>query len=206
MRRIKDGLEVFKAHYRHEVGTLYQQLETLEAQLADAELGHLKADLDDASAAPPGPSEAASGSPRFTSDAIRALFRDVAKAIHPDLARDGSARDRRHALMAEANRAYAEGDEEQLRRILLSWERSPDAVQGSDPVAHRLRLIRRVAQLEERLAAVQAEFDEASASPLWRLKAQVDEAAAKGRDLVGEMVRRLKRDILIASNRLAAMR
>lgn len=36
------------------------------------------------------------------------------------------------------------------------------------------------------------------ASPLHELKTMVDEAAAKGRDLVVEMVDHLKRDILVA--------
>ena len=34
----------------------------------------------------------------------------------------------------------------------------------------------------------------------------VDEAAAKGKDLVRESSRRLKRDIMVATNRLDAMR
>ena len=63
------------------------------------------------------------------------------------------ARDRRHSLMIEANRAYAVGDEEQLRAILQAWERSPEAVQGTDPEAMRLRLVRRIAQIEEQLEA-----------------------------------------------------
>ncbi len=100
----------------------------------------------------PGPSRA----PRFTSDAVRKLFRDVARIIHPDLAGDEHTRDRRHALMIQANRAYAMRDEEQLRRILESWERSPEAVQGSDPAATRLRLERRLAQIEEHLDAAPA--------------------------------------------------
>jgi hypothetical protein len=44
------------------------------------------------------------------------------------------------------------------------------------------------------------------ASPLYELKAKVDEAAARGQDLVADMVRRLKRDIMAATNRLDAMR
>src|SRR5207344_1284638 len=106
--------------------------------------------------APGGANEPATGArpespPRYTSDVVRKLFRDVAKAIHPDLARDELARDRRHALMIAANRAYALGDEEELRLILQAWERSPEAVQGSHPEAMRLRLVRRIAQIEEQL-------------------------------------------------------
>jgi hypothetical protein len=205
--RLKGELDVFKAHYRQQVGTLYQQLDALEVAIAEAELGELSAEVGEAppdadAGAPPRASEA----PRFTSDAIRRLFRDVAKAIHPDLSEDEAARHRRHALMAEANRAYADGDAEQLRMILDAWTRSPEAVRGSDPVAIRLRLTRRVSELEERLAALDAELVALQASPLCELKSKVDEAAAKGRDLIGELVKRLQRDVMVARNRLDAMR
>jgi len=203
--RTAADLEAFKAAYRRRVGALYDQLDELEHAIAEAELGELSADLGEArpsSSPAPARDEAA----RFTSDAVRKLFRDVAKAIHPDLTRDERARDRRHALMIEANRAYAQGDEAQLRHILQTWERSPEAIAGQDPAAVRLRLLRRLAQVEERLAAHDAALDALVRSPLWELKARVDAASASGRDLVAEMVRRLERDVLVASNRLAAMR
>jgi hypothetical protein len=41
---------------------------------------------------------------------------------------------------------------------------------------------------------------------MWQLKTMVDDEAAKGKDLVKDMVRRLKRDILVATNRLDALR
>jgi hypothetical protein len=136
---------------------------------------------------------------------VRKLFRDVAKAIHPDLTRDEGTRDRRHSLMIEANRAYALGDEEQLRSILQSWEKSPEAVQGSDVEATRLRLTRRIAQIEERLNLCAIELAALKDSPMWTLKAMVDEAAGRGKDLVRDMVTRLKRDIMVAKNRLDAI-
>jgi uncharacterized coiled-coil protein SlyX len=205
--RVQGDLDVFRARYRQQVGTLYEQLDALELAIAEAELGELRSEVGEKAGASAGkPASRPAAPARFTSDAIRGLFRDVAKAIHPDLARDAHARDRRHALMIEANRAYADGDEAQLRLILESWERSPDAVQGTDAPAMRLRLERRVAQIEERMAALDAALAELKASALWELKSKVDEAAAKGRDLVGEMVKRLKRDIMVATNRLDAMR
>jgi hypothetical protein len=108
--------------------------------------------------------------------------------------------------MIAANRAYAQRDEVELRRILEAWERSPDAVQGSDPAAIRLRLERRLAQIDEDLALCDRDLTALQASRLYELKAMVDEAAAKGGDLVADMVRRLKRDIMAATNRLDAMR
>jgi hypothetical protein len=44
------------------------------------------------------------------------MFQDVARAVHPDALPDAQhderTRYRRHSLMAEANRAYAERDED----------------------------------------------------------------------------------------------
>lgn len=205
LARMRADLDAFRIDYRQRVGALHEELDALEIAIAEAELGELSKQGKVEANVPHEP-RATAPPPRYTSDAIRRLFRDVAKAIHPDLSRDELARDRRHALMAEANRAYALGDEEQLRWILQAWERSPEAVQGSDPEAVRLRLVRRIGQLEEQLSATAQEVASLQASPLGKLKVLVDEAAAKGKDLVRDMVSRLQRDIMVARNRLDAIR
>jgi hypothetical protein len=69
----------------------------------------------------------------------------------------------------------------------------------------RLRLVRRIAQLEEQLHVHASDLAELHDSALWKLKAMVDDAAAQGKDLIGDMVRRLKRDIMVARNRLEAI-
>jgi hypothetical protein len=205
--RAQSELDAFEISYRHKVGTLHEKLDQLELEIAEAELGELSKRLDHAGAPDqPSAAERPAMAPRFTSDAARKLFRDVAKAIHPDLAHDEATRDRRHTLMIEANRAYELGDEEQLRSILHAWENSPEAVQGSDPEAMRLRLVRRIAQIGEQLEVLASDLAALKDSPLGKLKAMVDEAAATGKDLVRDMVGRLKRDILVATNRLDAMR
>jgi hypothetical protein len=207
LTRAKADLDAFSVDYRRKVGTLHEQLEKLELAIAEAELGEISKRIEEAgsSAAQPAASRP-NPEPRLTSDAVRKLFRDVAKAIHPDLAGDQATRDRRHALMIEANKAYAMGDEEQLRSILQAWERSPEAVLGSDPEAMRLRVIRRIGQIEEQLEIIAADLAELRESPLGQLKAMVDEAAANRKDLVRDMIARLKRDILVATNRLDALR
>lgn len=207
--RVKTDLDAFRISYRQRVGLLHERLDDLELAIAEVELGELSKRVEDGAAGnrigattergPAPPSQ-------YKSDAVRALFRDVAKAIHPDLARDDLTRDSRHALMVEANRAYAMGDEQQLRWILQAWERSPEAVQGADPEAIRLRLRRRVAQIEEHLEMLAADLETLKASALWQLKTMVDQAAAKGKDLIAEMVARLERDIMVATNYLEAIR
>src|SRR5687768_16607706 len=88
-------LAAFRLRYRQDVGLLHEELDELDRAIAEAELGELSKLVEDSGAsAAPGPA----GRPpepaaRFTSDAVRRLFRDVAKTIHPDLARDEEARD-----------------------------------------------------------------------------------------------------------------
>ena len=206
----RTALEAFRLHYKQQVGRLHEELDRLELAIAGAELGELARKLDEAGdgGAPTSASDAdrQDGPARFTSDAVRKLFRDVAKIIHPDLALDPQTRDRRTALMAEANRAYARGDEVQLRWILDTWARSPEAVHGTDPDAERERLERRVTQLAEQLERLELELAELKNTPLWELKAMVDREAIRGRDLVADMVRRLQRDIMVATNRLEAIK
>lgn len=204
--RSKADADAFRIKYRQQVGRLHEELDRLELALAEAELGMLTERLGDGDArkGPPA-AQQTDPQPRFTTDAVRKLFRDVAKAIHPDLAPDDDARDRRHSLMIEANKAYASGDAEQLRAILEAWERGPDAVQGTDREAMRLRLVRRISQIEDQLEVLAGDLTAIEESSLWKLKAMVDEEAAKGKDLVQDMVRRLNRDILVATNRLDAL-
>lgn len=205
--RVKADLAAFKIRYRSEVGLLHDELDDLDRAIDEAELGAaaMRAQTAADDPATPAGGERLDAAPRYTSDAVRKLFRDVAKAIHPDLAGDEHARDRRHSLMIEANRAYALGDEERLRSILQAWENSPEAVQGSDAEAERLRLVRRIAQIEEQLNVYATELSLQRDSALWRLKAMVDEAAAQGKDLIAETVTRLRRDIMVARNRLDAI-
>jgi hypothetical protein len=204
--RAKSDLDGFRIRYTQEVGLLHEELDELERAIAEAELRELSKLVEDgATDATPSPGPEPERTPRFTSDAVRRLFRDVAKTIHPDLAQNDAARDRRHTLMVEANRAYEMGDEERLRWILETWQRSPEAVQGSDPESMRLRLVRRIAEIEQQLQLSAGDLAAMQDSPIWKLKAMVDAAAARDKDLVADMVRRLKRDIMAARNRLDAM-
>ena len=205
--RTRTELDAFRVRYHQAVGMLHEELEALEQAITDIEVAELKRQglLRDTDPEAEGTERRNETTARYTSDSVRKLFRDVAKAIHPDLAQDDHTRDRRHALMIEANRAYALGDEEQLRLILEAWERSPEAVPGNDPDAMRQRLIRRIDQLEDELAMLSGDLAELEASPLARLKTMVHDATARGRDLIRDTVTRLKRDIMIARNRLDAM-
>ena len=206
IERLKADVAAFRRVYSQRVGLLHDELDDLQDAIVAAIAGLADDDPRRRRRKAPGLAQKTDAAPRLTSDAVRKLFRDVAKAIHPDLAHnDDEARDQRHALMIAANQAYALGDEERLRMILHAWEQNPETVPGA-PDAARERLVRRVAQLEAQLAACDGELGALRESPLCKLKAMVDEAADRGKDLVGDMVRRLERDIMVARNRLAAIR
>jgi hypothetical protein len=82
--RVKSELDAFRIHYRQQVGLLHEQLDQLELAIAEAELGELSKRWKAALLARPRrPTAPAVPPPRYTSDAVRKLFRDVAKAIHP---------------------------------------------------------------------------------------------------------------------------
>ncbi len=85
--RIGRELDMFAATYKQQVGTLHEQLDRLELDIAEAELGELSKAVAEGAAVPeatPPPSMPVLDTvPRLTSDAVRKLFRDVARIIHP---------------------------------------------------------------------------------------------------------------------------
>jgi len=102
------------------------------------------------------------------SESVKKLYRDVARRVHPDLASNDQDRLRRHEVMAAVNRAYAEGDETRLRQILEAWEHSPESVEGKGVEAELVRVIRQIAQVQERLQAIETEIHLLQASALYQ--------------------------------------
>jgi hypothetical protein len=149
--------------------------------------------------------EAAAASPK-RSDSLNKLYRQAAKLLHPDLTLDADEKKTRQRLMAEVNDAYARGDEERIRAILRDWHSSPESVQGDGPGAELVRIIRKIAQVEKRLTIIAEELDQQRAGELFKLKQQVDAAIATGRDLLRELVERLEREILGATEELQDVR
>jgi hypothetical protein len=137
---------------------------------------------------------------------LKSLYREVAKAIHPDLASDDEERLRRQELMAEANRAYSAGDRKVLEDILCDWEQGPEMVSGLDVAMELVRVIRLIARAEENTHALIRQIEELKTSDIYRFKIRVDEAAAEGIDLMAEMAATVDLDIAKTRRRLAALR
>lgn len=211
---VKTQLQQLQVRYLSELGALYAALNGLDEELAQAEIeAGLRVPDEPELDEPDGPEASQSGGCSSTSapsSALKAMFRDIARAVHPDAApaahTDERTRYRRHSLMAEANRAYAERDEDRLRLILRAWKMDEDAAVCADPEAERARLQRRAAALMERLAALDADFADLRSSAIARLKSRIDDARAQGWDLFAEMVRQIKREIAAAQIKLVRLR
>lgn len=100
--------------------------------------------------------------------------------------------------MAELNDAYARGDEEAIRAILRDWHASPENVTGDGPGAELVRIIRKVAQVERRLKTIAVELDRLRQGELFKLKQQVEDAHANGRDLLKDLGEQLDWEIAVA--------
>jgi phage shock protein A len=89
-----------------------------------------------------------------------------------------------------------------LEAILRDWESSPESVKGEGPGAELVRVIRKIAQVENRLRAIDAEIARLEESDLYHLKNQVDQAEKEGRDLLADMAVRVNQQVVDARRRL----
>jgi hypothetical protein len=211
-------LHSFEGTYLRIVGSRLAELDEIEAQIAEAGARHkpqdreaqerasqARAQAQNTAQVVEAEQEAGKRQPFMPSENLRKLYREVAKRIHPDLATDEGERNRRHELMTKANRAYEEGDAARLEAILRDWESSPESVKGEGPGAELVRVIRKIAQVENRLKAIDTEIGRLEESDLYHLKTQVDQAKKEKRDLLAEMAARTDQQVAEARGRLRSV-
>jgi hypothetical protein len=201
---LRSELVAFERRYLEVVGSRYAELDRLEAQIAESTARRHPTDpsarqkAESARARAQESAEALGDVGREPTargfeptEELKALYRQAAKELHPDLTTDEEERARRQRAMAELNRAYEACDEERIRHILDEWRSSPEHVRGDDTAAQLVRVIREIAQVRKRLAAIKDEVEEFALGDLSRLKKQVEEAATSGQDLLAEMAYQL---------------
>ena len=218
LRRERAG---FLARYLGIVGVRLAALDRLEADIAAA-LADRNPSIETEQAAektrvqaeqssqalgddPEALAHAAQAPVRETPEEFKRLYRKVAKAVHPDLASDERDRQARECLMAEANRAYEEGDARRLQGILDGWSARPESVGGDGVGARLIRTIRLIAAVETRLAAIVGEIAALASDDLEKLREEERRARADGRDLLQEMADELDVRMARATERLAEL-
>lgn len=214
LTNLRAELSAFEGQYLRQVGTLYAELDEWNAKIAEqlaeeegteesrSAAAQARAQAEESDSAVHG--EAAKVRAFIPSAELKALYREVAKRVHPDLATDGGDRRRREHLMAEANAAYQRGDAKALRRILEEYESSPESVRGAGIAADLVRVIRQIKQVRSRLAQIELEIATLIDSDIAKSRAKVDVARAEGRELLNEMAEDVRRRIDLARRRFEA--
>ena len=210
----RSELHAFETRYRKALGTRYARLDELAERLEEAtgtgrDPGAPEPDRDGRHGRSPGQGlpggqnwawgerepEREPERRTVVGEQAKRLFRQLARLIHPDLARDPQERERRTNLMVVANEAYEQGDVAALERLLAGWHASPEAVTGRGTAAELERTLRRIAQVEAGMRRVDEELAELEASAMGWLRRRVEKAAREGWDLLAHMVRELDRQI-----------
>jgi predicted nucleic acid-binding Zn-ribbon protein len=212
---LRSNIAAFEGRYLRQVGTLYAELDEWKARIRT-----LEAECNP-SAAAEHEAEQARGQARETyeaahgeaskakdftpSDELKKLFREAAKRIHPDFAIDADDLERRTRFMAEVNRAYQEGDEETLRRILDDFHDNADQIPGEGIGAELIRIIRQISQAKERMSAIELEIANLHRSEIAQLKQDTEKAQQQGRDLLAELATDVREQIRSAEEEHAAL-
>jgi hypothetical protein len=207
---LRTHLKTFEGRYLRQVGVLYADLDDWEARIAEREVS-----LYDSAAARDRAAEArrrayetheaaygeAHDAEEFEPTAdLKRLFRDVAKRIHPDFARDAADAEHCTRLMARANKAYSRGDVDTLQRILDDHHEAA-SVEGEDTAAELLRISRQIQHAERDIATIDNELATLPNGEIAQLQHDAEIVAADGRDLLTELATDLRERIADAQRR-----
>jgi hypothetical protein len=211
LAQIRAQLKTFEGRYLRQVGVLYAALDDLEARIAEREV-----DLYDSDSARRRAEEtrqraqethdAAFGEAHEAEEfdpppSLKTLFRDVAKRIHPDFARDDAEQKHFTLLMARANQAYSRGDTETLQRLLDDHREINAAIIGESAAAELLRIARQILHAARDIATIEAERHTLLASDIAQLHLDAEAAAREHRDLLTELATSLREQIADAQRR-----
>jgi hypothetical protein len=211
LAQLRAQLKTFEGRYLRQVGILYAELDEIEARIAEREV-----DLYDSDAARRRADEsrrraqethdaafaAAHDAPEFDPPpSLKTLFREVARRIHPDFARDDEEQKHLTLLMARANEAYSRGDTDALQRMLDDHREINAALAEEGPASELLRVTRQIQHAERDIATLNAEERMLLESEIGQLHADAESAAREHRDLLTELASSLREQIAEAQQR-----
>ena len=211
LAQIRARLKAFESQYFRQVGVLYAELDDLEARIAEREVDLYDSDAarkraEDARRRANETHDAAFGEDDEVDEiepppSLRTLYRDVAKRIHPDFARDEVERTHFTLLMARANSAYRRGDAETLLRLLDDHREVAASTAGEDAAAEIRRILRQIQHAERDMAMLEDERRALLASDIGQLHFDAETAAIEHRDFLAELASRVREQIADARYR-----
>lgn len=211
-------LAAFEKRYLRIVGKRYAELDDVKASIAEAlaagtsdsrqkDDARAKRDTATKSENACRQSESLDTPERFTpNEELKGLYRRIAKMIHPDLALEVEEKKRRHDLMTRLNLAYQEGDISAMEQVLSDFKHGSVSEKETGIGAELVRLIRKMAQVVDRLRAIGAAIQTLQESELHKLKLAVEENEKIGRDILQEMAWNLVAEIGEARRELSRIR
>ena len=202
LANLQSSLRAFEGRYLSAVGERYDELAKIEKEIAKSQ----GLEIDDEEPISLADDEVGCGQNRFHSGKLKKLYREVARKFHPDLSSCPQERQHRHQLMVEINRAYETGAEDRLQELLEAGEGLESVEVGGPMSAELILLVRRIAEAKRRLAGIESEIEEITASETYKLKLRVENAEAMGVDLFADLIAQVDRQIKKARNRLEHLR
>jgi hypothetical protein len=211
LAEIRVQLKTFEGRYLRMVGVLYAELDELEARIAEREVDLYDSDsarrrAEEARQQAQETHDAAFGEAHEAEEvnpppSLKALFRDLAKRIHPDFARDEDEQKYFTLLMARANHAYSRGDAETLQRLLDDHLEIHSSVAFEGAAAELVRISRQIQHAGRDIAALDVEREVLLSSEIAQLHSDTEAAAREHRDLLAELASGLREQIAEAQRR-----
>jgi hypothetical protein len=208
---LKTQLRAFEAEYMLRVGTLYAALDEWEAKIAEREV-----DLYDSEEARQRAAESrrradetykAAYEVEQASEAVepslslKSLFREVAKRIHPDFARDAEEQQHFTRLMAQANLAYTRGEAHTLQRLLDDHHEINLTLAVEGAAAKLQRIERQTTHATRDLEMLEIEREALLHGEIASLRKEAEAAGRGGRDLLSELANGLREKVADAQRR-----
>jgi hypothetical protein len=205
-------LRAFESRYMQQVGTLYATLDDWEARIAEREVDLYDSDEARKHAAEARQRANETHNAAYADDVIaepedfdpppslKQLFRELAKRIHPDFARDDAEQAHFTRLMTRANTAYNRGDANTLQR-LLDDHHETTTVEGKGATAELNRITRQIAHARRDIHALDDEQAALLSSEIAHLQHDAEAATLTGRDLLAELASGLREKLSEAEYR-----
>ena len=209
---LENELSYFQRRYNARVGALLAELDELNAQIAEAiaVLSPHDDDIqDEAEDAREQADKTFNEAHTFSEDEkieqklekfapseeIKKLFRDIAKKIHPDLAKDDADRERRNQYMKQVNEAYHDGNIERLIEIMKEWEDSSKSELESKFDVELERLNHLITKIRRLIQEIKDKIKTLEGSEIGQLKIRADLAEENGKDLLAQIALEIQAQI-----------